>query len=100
MMDTGWKVRNGSDQGGSVKSNHSCRSRRLFDSRSLSILLLGLAAVLACGGCEQQTSSGNHAAPPPKSKQDKTAAAPAPKPYLEGWEAPAAALVLSGEIHG
>lgn len=85
-----------------MSSHYHCRSRVVIGNRGTSMLLLGLTAVLACGGCDQQTSSGNHAAPPPKSKakDEKAAAAAPPKPYLEGWKTPAAALLLSGEIHG
>ncbi len=46
--------------------------------------------VSGCGGCSQTAPP----VPPPPP------AAPPPKPYLEGWEKPAAALFLSGEQFG
>lgn len=65
-------------------------------------LLLGL--FLGAAGCDKPTNSGNAATPPPSSKStksDDTAPPKAePKPYLEDWQKPAAALLLTGDVQG
>lgn len=93
-------------------NRNSVRGHR---ARSAGLLLIGLGFCLLAAGCEQATTSGSNGVttgkdtPPPKTAQKKDSkaggGAKAPPPakaagYLQGWEKPAATLVLSGEING
>ena len=72
-----------------------------------------LLTFFVIAGCQPASSSGNTSAgkapetttadpksAPKKNEPAKPAATGKADPYLEGWKKPAAALILSGEIHG
>src|SRR5688500_1185598 len=70
-------------------------------------LIIGVLLAIACfcavyvavirqPGVVTSGSSGQTAT----SESSGTTVAPKPKPFLEGWEKPAATLILSGEMRG